>query len=484
MENKAQLIVKALTKCIAESSFFYFTLVITTLQGLWFAFSFRPILFDEGYHVDFIFLYKHHINPLITNQLPQWDALGDVTRNASYLFYYLMSLPLHVVDLFTNNHTAQIIFLRMISLAMFLITLVVLRKAFLKAGIGKVPTHLAIFMMVLVPAFAPLPGVVSYDIASFMLFAFALLWAIEVITAKKVLADRLTGILIIGGLMTVIKFTAAALALPVIVFVAVYTVNRYKSGTVHLFRKSFMGLGIAMRIALIAGLVVSIALVLERPVQNTFRYGLTVSCTEILPKNRCLKNFTAKTYQHYADIKPAGFQPMVPFVYLHTYWIPGMTKTLVQQWPYRGALPVMLLGMYILTTIGAGLILVYLRDLMRKPSYQLFLITAVFYTLVFFYQVYSSYVRSGQPSAISGRYLWPIFPLFLVLALVALQRLIRKRPIIISGVFLVGLLFATQGGGILSHLLSVDRPEYYWNNKTVIDTNLQAKRLISPLIKE
>jgi hypothetical protein len=80
--------------------------------------------------------------------------------------------------------------------------------------------------------------------------------------------------------------------------------------------------------------------------------------------------------------------------------------------------------------------------------------------------------------------LWPIFPLFLVLALVALQRLIRKRPIIISGVFLFGLLFATQGWGILSHLLSVDRPEYYWNNKTVIDTNLQAKRLISPLIKE
>lgn len=118
---------------------------------------------------------------------------------------------------------------------------------------------------------------------------------------------------------------------------------------------------------------------------------------------------------------------------------------------------------------------------------MLLLITVVFYIVILFAQIYSSYVKLGQPVAISGRYLMPVAPLFIVLALVSLRGYLTGMPLrrTTLGAIIILLIFSiSQGGGIITHSISVNNPDYYWSNNEIREINMFLRSGLQKIVDE
>ena len=94
--KKLPFIVEKISTAIRSNAFLYLLLLLVFAQGAWYAFNFVPSLFDEPTHLGFIEMYSERVNPFMSSQSESWDFLGEVTRNTSYLYYYLMSIPLRL----------------------------------------------------------------------------------------------------------------------------------------------------------------------------------------------------------------------------------------------------------------------------------------------------------------------------------------------------------------------------------------------------
>src|SRR5690606_13310144 len=116
---------------IGSKTFFILIIALAVIQGIWYALSFQPSIFDEGKHFARILFYTQHLSPFLGEQDPAWDSLGAISRDASYLFYYLMSFPLRLIQVFTDNPTVQLISLRIINLGIFVAGLFIYRKTLL-----------------------------------------------------------------------------------------------------------------------------------------------------------------------------------------------------------------------------------------------------------------------------------------------------------------------------------------------------------------
>lgn len=477
--------IKIVTATVGSKKFFYFVLALTALQGLWFALSFRPILFDEGHHINFIFLYRDLGLPIISGQSTEWDYLGDVTRNSSYLYYYVMSLPLHALFFMEDNHAAQIILLRVISLSLFLASLFLFRSALLKAGSSAASTHTALLVFVLIPAIAPMPGVVSYDVAMMALFALQVLWAIEIIKSGRFELARLTGLVVLSGLLTVIKAASIPLSIAILLYIIWFYLKRYGGAIKREFIDAARAMSAKFIILLVIATVISVGLVVERPLMNLLEYGkVSPNCTTVLSADRCYVNYTSKRNQDFIAAKPESFDPINPYTFFFTLWVPDMIKTSAQQWPYRGAFPIMLTLLYSAAIAGCLLVIANIRSLLKNPPYQLFVIIVVGYIAILFMQQYNSYIKLGQPAALSGRYLMPVLPMMLGLVMASIGSFSANlRRLLLIGL-VAALVIATQGGGIITHLLSVDRTEYYWQNSFSQKINDDMKQVLRPLVKE
>src|ERR1700733_14621302 len=110
---------------LGTRQFFILVLALFLVEAVWIAVSGRyPMAFDEDFHLGIIQIYAHHLSPFFASQPPNADAYGAVARDPSYLYHYLMSFPWRLITALTHNFVAQVIFMRMFSVAFFAIGLV------------------------------------------------------------------------------------------------------------------------------------------------------------------------------------------------------------------------------------------------------------------------------------------------------------------------------------------------------------------------
>lgn len=203
--------------------------------------SFQPLINDEGRHFGLITVYSQHWTPFITTQNPAWDTLGDVTRNGSFVYYYLMGWPLRVLRMFTDNTTVQIIGLRVVSLALFMGGLILYRRVLLELKTApRSLIHALIMLFVLVPTVAIMPATINYDNAGFLLVAYILLMALREVRARKTDAMRLSIILIVSLLFIVVKWTAIALVVPVLGYLVYDAFKKQGSSLWSVVAKPFL----------------------------------------------------------------------------------------------------------------------------------------------------------------------------------------------------------------------------------------------------
>ena len=488
--GRLNMLCGAAIRAVASDNFFYgAVLTIVVLQALWYALSFQPTIFDEGSHLGNILIYSHHLSPFLTRQDPSWDHLGEVIRESSYLFYYIMGWPLRLIRLFTQDTTAQIIGLRVLCTAFFVGGLVLYRKALLSiARVPKSVVNLVFLFFILIPTVALLAGAVNYDNLVFLLFSAILFLAIRIIQSREVNILPLAVVVTLGLLMSVVKWASVALFVPVVLYLAYDLLERHRGKTLAVLWTSFRKAPRVPMVMVLVGLVISVGLFVERPIMNVIKYGNPEpACQKILSQSRCMEN---PTYSIYAQIaankaaRSAEFHPENPVRYLQVFWVPRMVDTadnLLEEGKST-ELPIIKLVYDLLALIGTVVLLINLKTILKDKTHRLLFTILVVYSLFLVLDEYQGYTTYGIHVATRARYLVPVLPIFMYFAAFSIVRLFGKykKSLVVGSAVL--LLLCTQGGSIVTYSLTTPQ-RLYWQNKKVEVLNSDLRGFLNPLVK-
>lgn len=355
---------------LGSNKFFYLICLVVALQGLWYALSYQPIIFDEGRHIGTIQRYTGQISPFFSEQPESWDGLGETTRDPSYLYYYIMSWPLRVVSPILSSQYSQVVFLRITSIVFCVLALFVFRKAFTLAGIDKRIINTGLLFFILLPSVALFPGVAHYDNPILLLYAVLIWLAIRCVQSNKVRIADLFFIAIISLLGSLVKFQFIALFMPVIAYLAWhYLRNIGVKKLPDQFVSGWKKLSLLKQIGLVSLLVVSSLLFVERSVTNVVVYGqIQPDCQKIMSEERCSIGFTAQRNLDLLNNKPDDFSPASPYDYTLRDLIPAMVIS--QAVPISGmqSVKVLIFAVYTFFFGACLLILINLRRLISNRS--------------------------------------------------------------------------------------------------------------------
>lgn len=489
MKKKNKSLIQNIIKFISSKKFFSIILILVAFQGLWFATTHRPSIYDERFHYDYISLYTEQYSPFISEQDPKWDIIGDATRNPSYLFFYLMSWPLRIIQAATDNYMIKVISLRVIFLGFFLGGLIFFKRLLEHIGSSKATSNAVILFIALIPAFAPFSGVISYDNLVFFLTPIFFLLLLKSLDKNCKTTDILN-LVSLSIFISLVKFPALPLVVPAMMLFLVIKLRRHG---LSWFRNIYNDIKKNIRtfpmILSLLTVILFTGLFLERPIKNLIEYkSPTPECYSIISEERCSKNYTAARNIEFLDKKSSNFKPIDPFNYLLTYWLPGVIKT-----EYRVAptvkVPAMVPFAFGVTLLGITLVLIYLREILKNNIRLTAIVGICFaYTVLLILYNYHMYLTFGQPIAIKIRYLLFVLPIFVYLLAESISVVIKyvsKNRQIQSVIKLIILVFGVGvamvgGGGVSSMALSANQVE--WNNKHSIYINNKTEYIINRLM--
>lgn len=486
---------------LRSKKFFFFVIALLVLQAAWTACVARyPMAFDENFHFGIIQIYSHQWTPFFSTEPPNSAAYGDLIRNPSYLYHYLMSFPYRLIAAFIHQQTAQIIILRFLNIGLFVAGLFAFRSLLLRMKFSAALTHVSLLMFVLIPVVPFLAGQINYDNLLFGLVALTTLLTFE--CGKKIKADSQLPantfiILVISCLLaSLVKYAFLPIFLVQFVYLFVIFLRR-KNYVVALrsFWTSFCSLSMPLQIVLIIGLVIAGGLFAERYGVNIIRYkSLQPDCAKLESVDQCLQYGPwARNYQIAADNEMLeNNAPLDPDQWQFPFaWASGMMHRLYFAINYDYvnyyALPIPIVTAGAVGLIGLGACLVFFRRLLKKHPQLLLLVgVVVVYVASLLYVNYTDYLHLRQMLAINGRYLILVLPLLLALIASAYDEWFKK----VAGkrattaklrLTIIILLLTLQGGGVLTYIIRSDEG-WYWKNDTVINLSHDLKSTVSPFI--
>lgn len=485
----------AVLSFIASRPFFILIIVFLVLEALWIALSgVYPMAFDENFHLGIIRLYAHHIAPFWGGHPGESGEFGAVSRDPSYLYHWLMSFPYRLISVFTANQTAQVLILRFMNIALFAAGLPLYRRLLLKTGASRTIVHLCLAFFVLLPVVPLLAAQINYDNVFIPLTALSLLLTIDFVrqlrTAKRIDARLLLWLLAAGMLTSLVKYAF----LPIFMVMAGYVLlNLWKA---YPGKKLWSGLGRAVAalpkrtLWLPAGvLVVLMILFGQRYAVNLVRYHKPVpDCSDVLTVRQCNQYGPWRRDYAYAQDKDSetSDSPLVFSadwfygMWFRTFFAVDGPATIFET---RGPLPIPAIGAIAFTSLSAVAAIVSYRRLFKKYDRSvllLFLAVMGFYVVVLWLDEYRSFLQTGQPVAINGRYLIPLFPMLMIWCALGANEILGQRyrlKLLLAAGAMVCLLW---GGGALTYILR-SNDAWYWPSPAVRGANHAVQNLVGPL---
>jgi hypothetical protein len=482
---------KKITSFLGSKLFFWLVVGLFIFQALWIAFSFRyPMMYDEGFHFSIIKIYSHQLSPIIVDQPVRYDALRDLTHEGSKLFHYLMSFPLRLSGIFTNNEAAQVIFLRVLNVLMAAAGLVIFRKIFRNLGIRLIYTNIAILLFILIPIVPFVAATINYDNLLLPLTAFYLLICVRILrNYKQARWYEYANLVTLGCAASLVKYTFLPVFAASVLYLAIFLWKKTRKTFFAAIKASFIRTAKLQVAIVISGLIIAVSLFSIVYVQNVVRYGTpNPSCTQTMPKERCLssaierRNTQARTTR---DQRKAVAPPRYVEAWLNTMaTVSTVTATTTTKGnvAVRGELPV-IYNFLFFGAFLAGAVLLYAWRSLRKNAGWYFgaTMTAVLFLSVF-YVNFKGYYTVHIAYANQPRYLLSLLPFALVMVVIAASFVLRNhvRTKLLS--LAVALVLLVQGGGAVTHIL-LSQDNWYWQDNRVIRANHAAKKVLAPLIK-
>lgn len=477
---------------LASRPFWCVVFGLFLLQALWLVFTAQyPMAFDENYHFGLIQLHAQQWLPFFTYQPAHAGAFGEVVRDPSYLYHWLLSLPYRFISLFTHDQTIQVIWLRLINVALFAWALVLYRRIMRRVGLSAAFTNSALLAFTLIPVVPFLAAHINYDNLLIVVVPLATLQVMSVLDAFR--AGRiplarlieLAAVLLLGSL---IKYPF----LPVLAIVVIYLAWRaQREGLYHrsVFAAAWQEwrqLSHLKELLFVVLLLVAAGLFVERYATNLIHYHTPVpSCVKVISQDECLEYGPWARDYGLAQHKAASFRPNI-ITYTGS-WFKGMWYRLffAINYDYATRAPLLLIS-YLAILVAALLlvgILLRVGFLFRgHPERLLLLLLILGYGVALFVDNYFSYVRTATPVAINGRYWIPFLPFFFALGGFAWSDLLRRHLAVrVWAAVIVLAVFLLQGGGTMTFIVRSDA-SWDWPNAFVRRLNEDVRSVVSPTI--
>jgi hypothetical protein len=483
---------------LSSRKFFVGLLVFFVFESVWIAISARyPMAFDEEFHLGVIKLYAHnHFSPFFAAHPAGADAFGGVARDPSYLYHYLMSFPFRLIAAFTDSQTIQVIFLRLINVALVASGVIAFRALLLRAKLSRALAHAVLAIFTLIPIVPLLAGQINYDNLLILTVPLTMILALSILSGlgkRKIYIGQSVLLLSVLFLESLVKYPFLPIALAVGGFVLVYGLRAFWGRWSELGKtlaenyRQLSGLKVA---GLLIFLILSLGLFVQRYGVNMVKYHTALpNCATVLTETQCQANGPWARNQEYVaqktniDHNPVSYAnlwfhdmllrsvfaingPFSDFTNYFPLWIPQATAEAM-------CIVSVLLAILFARKIFGG-----------HTELQLFAVTFVVYIVILAYTNYKSYLHTGEPVAINGRYLLLVMPLVLTVAAVAFVQFLRKfkwtwfKPWLGAAIILLFL----QGGGFVTYVLQSDASWYWQGNQAVNAMNNAARSVLRPFI--
>lgn len=496
LNNTANRAVQPFVRFLDSNKFLYIIIVVFILQALWIAFSFRyPLIYDEIRHVPIIQIFAKNLSPLIIDQPQEYDQYGSLNLTAGFtasLYHYLMSFPYRVVDLFIDDFSYKVVFLRALNVLMVAAGLLVFAKMFDKVGIQRRYTSIGLLFFTLLPIVPFVAAHVNYDNMLFLLTAAYLYFAVRIVQADKVEWFEYVSLIILGSVATLVKFTFLPIFAVSVFFIAIKIYKKYGLSFVSRFRTSALASS-KWTIGTMGILAIgTVSLVSFMYSYNLIEYQtLRPKCEQVISVGRCANNSVAKRNVQAKSTKEE--RPLMPFPEYAFHWmgymlratnfsIAAITTEGVQE--QRKPLPVIYTMVFLGVLVATGALLYSWRSINKGPTWSLMLLVSLTLFAAVFIKNYIIYLDLHAAYATQPRYLLSVIPLILVMAMIAVAFILRRYGSAVKvGLLVVVVLLLSQGGGALTHILRSETT-WYWNDDRVISANNTAKAILEPIIKE
>lgn len=484
---------RRLTDLLASQWFFYGIIAFFMLQALWIALSAAyPMAFDEDFHLGIIRLFAEGFSPFAAAQPENADSFGAIIRDPSYLYHFLMSIPYRFIDLFTNNQTVVVIFLRLINVALFTVGLLLFRKVLLRAKMSPAFTHTALAIFVLVPIVPQLAAHINYDNLLVPLLAWMCLLVARIIEGlrTKHLDAAAVGLLVLACMAgSLIKYESLPFMTATVLFVGLMIVRAFGRRTPRVIGRDWLRLPRKTAVGMVVLFVVLLGLTAQRYGVNLVQYqALKPSCDVVLDEQRC-QAYGPWARNHWLEQHKAEFNksPLAySWVWLQSLHYRSFFAVSGPQNSYTNypPLPLPAATAVIIAVSGLTATLLFWRRVFAGHMLLWFLcVMSALYLAALWIEDYSQFLETGQPVAINGRYLIPILlPLGAVFGRalsLALQLKSAVKPFVATAAIVLFL----AGGGVITFILRSDS-SWYWPNHAVNVVNDHARRVLTPIVFE
>lgn len=477
-------------RVLSSQKFFYFIVGLLVFQAVWIVLSFSyPMLWDEYYHFGLAQFYAHHLSPIFFTQPESLDLYGNVVRSPKYFYHFLMGFPLRGFSLFTSNEAAQVIFMRLLNVAMFAGALVAYRQIFVRIVKSRALVNFVLLMFVLLPMSSLMAAHVNYDNMQFLFSGLIFYWLIRFIQAKQFEVKWLLLALGLGMVTCVVKQTFLPVLLAIVIFLTYFIWKTYGKKSGHLANVSFNKLGLWTKIGLLSLFFVGFALCTERFGGNLVMYhALEPECEQVLSVDRCLSFSPWKAEQQFKIWMAENPWPLSNTVgYTFGEWFRQIydqfyrtgTQLSYGYFTMPKALKIPFWGTTFFGAIGVVCFLIYSRTALKRPEIKLFVLVILALTAALWLQNLQIYYSTGAALAIQGRYLLPVVPLFMLLAALGVQHVITNRKLRLA-LAAGAIICLAWGGGLTTHIV-ISNPEWYWQNQTVVNVNEALSKPLSEI---
>jgi len=464
---------------LASNKFFYAVLMLFVLEAAWIALTGRfPLAFDEDYHMQVIEWHAQQWGPFFAAQPEGTTVYGEMVRNPSMLYHYLMSFPFRLSDWLFHDDVKNILTMRAFSIGFFATGIVLFRRVLLMARASRAMIHAVMLFFVLTPVVPFLAAHANYDNLLFLLAAIVFLLAIPVLRALrqgKIDSIRLLGLTSIAMLAALVKYSFLPFLAGLAVLMLVVAIRGRKQHSYtklwHSARQHFVRSRRIVQIALMIMFVVSAGMFIRVYGYNIVQYGEPEpSCDKVLTMDQCRefgvwkRNYDHAHFKLSSDANPLPFTYVWGATYLRSFFfaVNGIYSGFVIASP----LPVLHILYIVVFWMSLALVVLYRHVLFRNHVYQLFGVLIAVYMVSLWQLNYAGYVRSGQHFGEQGRYvIFLLLPIYLLVAQ-AVGLLLAKRPVRKVAVVLALFVLFTQGGGALTYIARSDT-SWWWKMEDV-----------------
>jgi len=494
-------------RVLASTRFFIATLLLFVFHAVWLACTaIYPLPFDEYFHVGVIQIYARQWSPFIARQPAGAGLYGDITREPSFLYHYLMSFTYRFFDIFTDNQTVLIVATRLLNVAFVLIALILFRKLLLRWGMSRRLTHVALLAFVCTPIVPFLAAHVNYDNLMLLLTPVFLLVATGLITSNRGLARRSLLLALVGLMTLLVKQTFLPLGAAVLAYVVFVLWRRNRSKLPVAYWNSLRQMPKSLAtVALCAGLIVIGGLFVERYGRNLATYGsIRPACDVVQPRSVC-EDFGPWYRDNVINAQNRPAEPPYgnPFSFSQ-YWLTRMmrgfyaifmhtpTRVVSPVEPFgpielKSLLPVPVVIGCIALVVGLGAVILQWKRLWRLQYLRFGLVTCGMYLATLWLFNYNSYLRLWKAEAIQARYTLPILIVLFAVMLQAMSWIVGSTfqkdssRQIKCGLVLAFVLLYVWGGGVAGWLIRAE-DTWRWQNPAVQSVNRTAQKVLKTVV--